>query len=97
MRRAPLQINLIRCKTAFGKKNIKVNRFILGVTRASERKFVYDKIAIYDKKGQIFRINVFKLIQWLSRGVRMTGNVMLLLERFKILQVTHEKNSTKRS
>ena len=63
MSKAPLQINLIRCKRAFDKKNIKINRFILGVTRANERKFVYDKIAIYDKKGQIFRINVFKLIQ----------------------------------
>jgi hypothetical protein len=96
MRRVPLQIKLIRCRKPFTKKNSKTLKFVLGVTKANERGFVYDRIAVYDKKSKKFSINVFKLIQWLGRDVRLTGNAMMMLEKFGILQ-THETKKTSSS
>ena len=48
-------------------------------------KKVYEKLGFYSASGYA-RLNVFRLVYWLSRGVRLSGTASMKLEAMNILK-----------
>lgn len=61
------------------------------VKKSSHGRKIYEKLGVYSVKNGYFRLNIFRLIFWLSKDISMTGNFVLCLINFNILRSIKKK------
>jgi hypothetical protein len=81
-------INKILCF----KKIYKKKKYVIVVKFISSKNKIVEKIGTYDIIHKKLTINIYRLIFFISKGVKMVGSLFLILKRFRVINRSNFKN-----
>lgn len=67
------------------KKNYKKKNYVIVLKKIGSKNKIIEKVGAYNVSDKCLVINPFRLIYFISKGVSLSGAVMCILLRFKVI------------